>query len=516
MQSEESWKYIASIYPGKKIDQIKTRWHSLYKLSINKAPWHAIEDELLLSIVKEKGPQHWKEIALELSERSGVGVFRQGKQCRERWINHLDPNVKKGNWTEEEDIQMLNLFLEKGKKWAEIAKRLGGRTENNVKNRWVSLIRKYKSELEIHESDSNHENDDSSHWEQKLATTILSNKMQGTNKEETKLSDSFSPKKEFDEHDHNTSSDTFHSSNHLSPKSSQEDQAARTQHQNSKKSAEKRKGKNLLCEFALKPNVEEKQSLKDKLLKCPKLGHDFKNFHEQPFDSQSARVLQPKSSASNSVDSITERMQQLPPSLSYQNPNYTYAPQQIYNVNEQNARALPYAYRPSQQTMTPYTFGNNGLMPANCYSKSPSDDRMILEKEFSVESNKMTENYSSPMQFCSQSSNLESRKWPEEETFHLAKKELGSIPLEAQPDKDHLYFAVIDTKTHEIYLMNQVTQANYGQTFDAINAENQLKNISDVKDPWTFDARPSIDQELPELSMCRDESDFLFGMKQDQ
>lgn len=104
---------------------------------------------MLEELVSQKGANHWREIALELHSKSGSSQFRQSKQCRERWTNHLDPSLKKGSWLNKEDVILLKEFLVKGKKWSEIAKKLPGRTENSVKNRWVSLLKKYKSEMTL-------------------------------------------------------------------------------------------------------------------------------------------------------------------------------------------------------------------------------------------------------------------------------------------------------------------------------------------------------------------------------
>eukprot|EP00966_Prymnesium_polylepis_P082641 1913572-Prymnesium_polylepis.1 len=67
---------------------------------------------------------------------------RVGKQCRERWFNHLCPAVKKGEWTEEEDRLIAEGVAELGTRWSEIVKRLPGRTDNAIKNRFNSNQRR--------------------------------------------------------------------------------------------------------------------------------------------------------------------------------------------------------------------------------------------------------------------------------------------------------------------------------------------------------------------------------------
>ena len=69
---------------------------------------------------------------------------RTAKQCRERWCNHLDPSIVKGNWTKVEDELIIQKQKELGNKWSKISKLLLGRTENAVKVRWKALDRASK------------------------------------------------------------------------------------------------------------------------------------------------------------------------------------------------------------------------------------------------------------------------------------------------------------------------------------------------------------------------------------
>ncbi|OMJ71571.1 hypothetical protein SteCoe_30190 [Stentor coeruleus] len=112
----------------------------------DKQGWNSIEDEILLKIVSSRGAKAWSAIAKELNTMIHEGLqVRQGRHCRERWYNHVDPSLVKGLWKEEEDDFIINQQIIMGNKWSEIARKMQGRTENSVKNRFKSLMRKQKS-----------------------------------------------------------------------------------------------------------------------------------------------------------------------------------------------------------------------------------------------------------------------------------------------------------------------------------------------------------------------------------
>ena len=138
----ETTQLLPNLKSSEENYQNKSTQNFTFKIIKRRAPWNKKEDDAIIELVNKYGTSNWTIIANEMA-LIFKSKHRNGKQCRERWHNHLDPIVNKDNWTEEEENILFNKHMEYGNKWSDISKFLPGRTDNSIKNHFYSKLRKY-------------------------------------------------------------------------------------------------------------------------------------------------------------------------------------------------------------------------------------------------------------------------------------------------------------------------------------------------------------------------------------
>jgi hypothetical protein len=134
MHGKDCWAVVATLVPGRADKQCRSRWvQTLDHANVKKGQWTPEEDAKLAESVKKHG-KNWVAVAKLVPGRTN-------EQCRARWVQTLDPaNGKKGKWKPEEDAKLTEAVKKHGKKWVAIAATVAGRTDKQCRNRWTQAL----------------------------------------------------------------------------------------------------------------------------------------------------------------------------------------------------------------------------------------------------------------------------------------------------------------------------------------------------------------------------------------
>jgi hypothetical protein len=115
------WARVAEMVPGRTDKQCRKRWVDCLDPNLERRGWTVEEDTKLTDAVNKCG-KDWVAVAALVPGRNNI-------QCRKRWVDSLDPNIKRRGWTVEDDTKLADAVKKLGKDWAAAAAMVPGRTD---------------------------------------------------------------------------------------------------------------------------------------------------------------------------------------------------------------------------------------------------------------------------------------------------------------------------------------------------------------------------------------------------
>lgn len=158
----EKWAKIAACVPGRSNKKCRKRWFHSLDPSLRKGAWTEEEDQKLREGVM-KYPNQWSKIADMLEGRTD-------DQCAKRWRESLDPSIDRSEWTTDEDERLLALYQDYGSQWQKIAQHFEGRPGLHCRNRWRKLQRMAQLKKLQQQQLNNNNNDHHHHHHQHHAS----------------------------------------------------------------------------------------------------------------------------------------------------------------------------------------------------------------------------------------------------------------------------------------------------------------------------------------------------------
>ncbi|KAI8089161.1 uncharacterized protein BX664DRAFT_332323 [Halteromyces radiatus] len=145
MMGDKNWQRVALLVGGRTGQQCLQRWMKSINPAIRRSKWTAEEDAALRASVAVYGKGNWTGVQRHLPGRTDM-------QCRERWMNVLDPRLRHDELSPEEKEKLTQLVAQHGRKWSLFAELMPGRTDNILLRTWTRMVRENKALLEKHQT----------------------------------------------------------------------------------------------------------------------------------------------------------------------------------------------------------------------------------------------------------------------------------------------------------------------------------------------------------------------------